>query len=353
MASMSSTRVYAFLQKPTPAQVRAAGGILPGDKVALDTGLLHFDAGLSAGLSRLASTLPEIPFLDLYRQFTLSLTGEAPCALPELAALLHGVPFHCSLVEGTFTHVGTTSHFRRLFKGGVVDSILAPGSKLGPGALVIECYSTEPIRVGAGAIVHGLTDLSGPMTVAEDTVVHQVPIHLPDGRRGFVVRSYGAEDDPKTPTWFGRPILEVLKSLDLDPEEVWPGVPQHERCLWNAQLFLFNNNALPRLSLATSTEYADAEALAEVRDRRRDANWRASAVALARSETDVRPLLIHSPGINALAGTGRALSAEAVGLEASAPSEAASRYFQASLFYDQAGLAEESAHARSAAFSAV
>lgn len=346
-------QVYAFLQKPTPAQVRAAGGILPGNQVALDTGLLHFDAALSASLSQLASTLPEIPFLDLYRQFTLSLTGEAPCALPELAALLHGVAFHCSLVEGTFTHVGTTSHFRRLFQGGVVDSILAPGSELGPGALVIECHSTEPIRVGAGAIVHGLTDSSGPLAVAEDTVVHQVPIHLPDGRRGFVVRSYGVEDDPKTPTWFGRPILEVLKTLDLDPEEVWPGIPQHERCLWNAQLFPFDNHALPRLSLATSTEYADAEALAEARDRRRDANWRASAVALARSETDVRPLLIHAPGINALAETGRALSTEAVGLEGSAPSEAASRYFQAGLFYDQAGLVEESARARSAAFSAV
>jgi len=346
-------RVYSFLQKPTPAQVRAAGGILPGNTVALDTGLLHFDPALSAGLSHLASTLPKIPFLDLYQQFTLSLTGESPCSLPELAALLHGAAFHCSLVEGTFTHVGTTSDFRRLFKGGVVDSILAPGSELGPGALVIECHTTEPIRVGAGAIVHGLTDSSGPMTVAEDTVVHQVPIHLPDGRRGFVVRSYGVEDDPKTPTWFGRPILEVLKTLDLRPKEVWPGIPQQERCLWNAQLFLFNNNALPRLSMATSTEYADREALAEAHDRRRDANWRASAVALARSETDVRPLLIRAPGINVLAETGRVLSTEAVGIEASAPSEAASRHFQASLFYDQAGLAEDSARARSAAFVAV
>jgi fucokinase len=189
--------------------------------------------------------------------------------------------------------------------------------------------------------------------VAEDTGVHQVPVHLPDGRRGFVVRTYGVEDDPKTPVWFGRPILEVLKTLDLDPEEVWTGIPQQERCLWNARLFLFDNHAQPRLSLATSTEYADREALAEARDRRRDANWRASAVALARAETDVRPLLIHAPGISALAETGRTLSAEAVGLEASAPSVAASRHFQASLFYDQAGLASDSTRARSAAFSAV
>ena len=356
-------RVYSFLQQPTLAEVRAAGGVLSsgvssgnvssGNNVALDTGLLHFDAALSARLSRLSSALSEIPFLDLYRQFTLSLTGEAPCVLPELAALLRGVPFHCSLVEGTFTHVGTTSHLRRLFQGGVVDTILAPGSELGSGALAIECHSTQPIRVGAGAIAHGLTDASGPIAVAEETVVHQVPVHLPDGRRGFVVRTYGVEDDPKTPIWFGRPIPEALKTLDLDSEEVWPGVPPAERCLWNARLFLFNNRELPRLSMATSTACADREALVEARDRRRDANWRASAVALARAETDVRPLLIHAPGIGALAETGRTLSAEAVGIEASAPSEAASRHFQASLFYDRAGLAEDSARARSAAFLAV
>jgi fucokinase len=345
--------VYSFLQKPDAAEAQAAGGILPGGQVALDTGLLHFDASLSASLSRLAAALPVIPFLDLYQHFTRSLTGEARCALPELAALLHGVPFHCSLVEGDFTHVGTTSHFRRLFKGGVVDSILSPAGEVGPGALVIECHSAQPIRVGPGAIAHGLTDAAGPITVAEGTVAHQVPVQLPDGRRGFVVRTYGVEDDPKTPTWFGRPIHEVLATLGLDPEEIWPGVPPPERCLWNAQLFLFNNHEPPRLSLATSTAYADREALAETRDRRRDANWRASALALARSETDVRPLLVHAPGITALAETGRALSGEAAGLEASAPSEAASRHFQASLFYDKAGLAEEAARARSAAFSAV
>ena len=345
--------VYSFLQKPDAAEAQAAGGILPGGQVALDTGLLHFDAELAASLSRLAAALAEIPFLDLYQQCTRALTGEARCALPELGALLHGIPFHCSLVEGDFTHVGTTSHLRGLFQGGVVDSILSEASEVGRGALVIECHSAQPIRVAAGAIAHGLTDAAGPITVAEDTVAHQVPVQLPDGRRGFVVRTYGVDDDPKTPTWFGRPIEEALATLGLDPEEVWPGVPPPERCLWNAQLFLFNNHEPPRLSLSTSTAYADREALAEARDRRRDANWRASALALALAETDVRPLLVHAPGITALAETGRALSREATVIEPGASSEAASRHFQASLFYDKAGLAEEAARARSAAFSAV
>ncbi len=345
--------VYAFLQKPNPAQVRAAGGMLPGDLVALDTGLLHFDSGSVGRLSQLAATLPEIPFLDLYQHFMLSITGEAPCALPELASLLRGVPLHCSLVEGNFTHVGTTAHFRRLFTGGAVDSVLAPGCELGTGALAIECHCTEPIRVGAGAIAHGLTDLATPLSVAEDTVCHQVPVRLPDGRRGFVVRTYGVEDDPKTPTWFGRPIVEALETLGLDPENVWPGIPEQERCLWNAQLFLLNNKSLPRFSLATSTEYADAEALSDARKSRRLANWQAAAVALARSGADVRPLLLHAPNFNALADTGRALSAEAGKIEQTFPTDAASRHLQASLFFEQAGLAEESVRARSAAFSSV
>jgi len=347
-----TSRVYAFLQKPSPDQLRAAGGILQDGQVALDTGLLHFDPALAASLTSLSAHLAQIPFLDLYRHFTLALTGETPCSLPELAAILHGVPFHCSLVEGTFTHVGTTAHFRRLFAGGPVDSTLAPGSELGPGALAIECHRTLPIRLGPGAIAHGLSDL-GPSTVAEDTVCHEVPIRLPDGRRGIVIRRYGVEDDPKTPFWFGRPILDVLDSLKLDPEAVWPGIPEPERCLWNARLFLFNDEDLPRLSLATSTEYADAEALAEARDRRRQANWQASALALAQSGTDVRPLLIHAPGIHALGETARALSADAAALESRSPSEAASRHFQASLFYEHAGMADDSARARSAAFSAV
>ena len=347
-------RVYSFLQKPTADEARAAGGILPGDRIALDIGLMHFDADLSAKLTQFVTTVSDLPFLDLYQHFTFSLTGESPCPVRELESLLHGAPFHCSLVGGTFTHVGTTSHFQRLFKGGIVDSVLADGSETGHGALVIECCSSHPIRVGAGAIAHGLTDLSGPVTVDDGTVAHEIPVRLPDGRCGFVLRTYAVEDDPKTLTWFGRPILEVLRSLNLNPGDVWPDeIPEKERCLWNARVFLFNNRELPRLSLATSTEYADTEALAEARDRRRDASWRISAVDLACSETDVRPLLLHAPGITALIETGRTLCSVARGLEDGEPADAASRHYQASLFYSRAGLADDAAGARSAAFAAV
>ena len=38
----SEGRVYSFLQKPTVAEVQAAGGVLEEESVALDSGLLYF-----------------------------------------------------------------------------------------------------------------------------------------------------------------------------------------------------------------------------------------------------------------------------------------------------------------------
>src|ERR1035438_795629 len=44
-------RVYAFLQKPSVAEVKAAGGLLGNEQVALDVGLLRFDPQAAAKLS--------------------------------------------------------------------------------------------------------------------------------------------------------------------------------------------------------------------------------------------------------------------------------------------------------------
>ncbi|MBC7293207.1 MAG: hypothetical protein H5T84_03700, partial [Thermoleophilia bacterium] len=47
-------RVYTFLQKPSLAEVRAAGGLLEDNTVAVDTGLIRFDPPVAAILTRLA-----------------------------------------------------------------------------------------------------------------------------------------------------------------------------------------------------------------------------------------------------------------------------------------------------------
>ena len=60
-------RVYSFLQKPSAAEVRAAGGMLAEDTVALDIGLIRFDVSVAARLTELAgvSRLSEMSALAL------------------------------------------------------------------------------------------------------------------------------------------------------------------------------------------------------------------------------------------------------------------------------------------------
>ncbi len=424
-------RVYAFLQKPTRSQVSEAGGLLPDGQVAVDSGLLRFDPATAAILTELAGvhhvgdewqfdhgllTRNEWGMLtiDLYEHMTLALTGQWTPA-PELDARWHrlveslrGVPFWCDLVSGEFTHIGTTTLFRRLMTeennfsrlyeaqqrlevinppgmrsaGVIVDSVLTGGGELGAGSIAIECLLHVPIRAGRGAILHGLTDLHWPIEVPDDTVAHQVPIALPTSERNTVIRVYGVEDDPKrsvssaTATWFGRPMLEMLELLGIDPESVWPGIPFEQRTLWNARLFPLTTpeeawvfarwmiglytgvsvsdwERLEHFSLATSTQWADSEALAEARTRRMQENWSVTALALAKAGSDLRPLLAHTPGLVTLATTGRALWSSAAIQRSSSPAEAASLYFQASRFFNQAGLANDATRAYQMAFTCI
>jgi len=423
-------RVYAFLQKPSVAQMAAAGARREDGRVAVDSGLLRFDAesaalitelagfsqkdgALALGPSILEEPAPgELPEIDLYQHFTMALTGEwkpapgDPPVLHRLAGALKHLPFWCSVVPGDFTHIGTTSLFRRLMtedtvysglqtaqqrwgasrqpgvrSGGVItDSVLAGGADLKPGTVVIECHLEGPVRAAAGAVLHGLDGIPGAVEVPEDVVVHQLPVLLLDGRRGVVVRVYGVEDDPKAAggraTWFGRPLAEELRALAIEPEAVWPGLAQSERTLWNAALFPVCTpqeawacaqwmmrlssgyaagewNRAERLSLATSAQQADAAVLETARARRLKAYWRMTALSLVESGADIRPLLANAPGAGPLAETGQTLCRKAAGLECSAPTEAASLYYTASLFLGQAGLAQESGRSQDDAFRMV
>lgn len=422
-----ASRVYCFLQKPTAAQIRDAGGMLPDERAALDVGLLRFDAKLAAALCAVAGIPTEkgqrsaaeitaaegnLPFLDLYQHITQALTGqwlptaEAPALLHRLAEILQGLPFWCDLVDGDFVHIGTTRLFRQLMTGEadflpyveaperlgvtslpglhsagvIIDSVFSGGGEIGRGAVAIECELSVPVQVARGSVLHGLVEIPVPVEVPEDTVVHQVPVALPGGRRGVVIRVYGVSDDPKAnvpaATWFGRPFLEVLATLGLATEEVWPGIDPASRSLWNASLFPVGTpdqawacacwmmglgegfsiqqwKQMERLSLATSAQWVDNPALADLRVRRLCGNWQTAAISLAQSGSDLRPLLAHAPGLRLLATTGRALCSQGAEAETAAPTQAASLYLQASLFLQQAGLGEEAGRAANAAFKCV
>ena len=362
-------RVYAILQKPAAAQMRRAGALAADGRVAVDSGLLYFAPDF---VSRLAAvSLPsEPPVIDLYEQFVQALTGQwvpGPAdqrVHHDLAAILKNAPFHCSVVEGEFVHIGATEPLRRVLTGDssflslytarqrlgsatpagvasagvIIDSILAPGSVLEPGSVAIECQLDVPVRAGRGSILHGLTGHSRPLEVPEDTVVHQVPVVTPGGRRGIVLQVYPVEAGPAELSEGGGTLWEDERfPLCATADEAW----EHA--------FLSDGGAHPGpfLSMKTAAEWTDQEALAEAHNARRDAEWQRLACSLAQSGADIRPLLAHAPRIVPLARAGRDL------LEAAQAQESASLYWQASLLLAQAGMETEAAGAREQAFESV
>jgi fucokinase len=401
-------RVYAFLQKPSAAQIQASGGIYPGECAAVDSGLLHIDSRIAHALTDIASRFKVDTEIDLYGHFTMALTGQwapshdAPMVLQEIARCLRGVPFWCSVVNGNFTHVGTTRLFHHIFEescdftklykanqllgrtassdthraGIIVDSIFTAGADLAPGAMAIECFTDLPVRVGRGAILHGISDIQSEVVIPENTVVHQLFVRLNNCDQAVVVRVYGTGDNPKRNEWLHHPILEVLRGLGVDPECVWPHLHESDRTLWNAKLFVAGTieeawgcarwimglnpfysverwMAATRLSLAESGKLVDLQAEGEMKLRRRTAQWRITAQGLASSGADIRPLLANAPGVAALISAGNALCLDAKRTGEAKPAEAASRFQIASLLFRQAGLLDQSEDAKASAFQQV
>jgi fucokinase len=381
-------QVYTFLQKPSAAQVKAAGGMLADELVAVDIGLLRFDPDLTADLAGLAG-LGDLPAVDLYDQITRGFTGQwrpDTDASPFWSGLVRiirppekPVAFHCAVVDGEFIHAGTTKSFRSLAagSGGVLDSVIGGGCKIGHEAVILECDLKGAVVAGRGAILHGLTALNGPVDVPDDTVVHQLPITTPEGS-GWVVRAYGVEDDPKQTlpgaTWFNRPIMETLERLGLRSEEVWTA--EQERALWNAALFPVTSadeawkcarwmmgyaseydvarwRGARRFSLAESAASADGKALTEARNRRSQGIWLETVVELAESGADLRPVLANLPGLGTAASAGRSLRQRAEELRRNGPehlTNAASYLMQSARLLDRTGFAQEAAEAENEAF---
>jgi fucokinase len=384
-------QVYTFLQKPTAAEVKAAGGFLNDGRVAVDIGLLRFDADLTMALAKLAA-FKALPAVDIYDQITRGLTGEwkpesdADIFWQELERILrsaeHPAEFHCAVVEGEFIHAGTTRSFRSLAaeSGGILDSVVGGDCYAGHEAVVLECELSGPVYASRGAILHGLTLLDGAVEVPEDTVVHQLPVEVA-GEGGWVIRVYGVEDDPKqvleSASWFNRPILETLERLGLSREEVWNS--SDTPTLWNAALFPVTTpdeawrcarwmmgyasgfgaerwRELRKLSLAESAGCADGKTLAEARNRRLQGIWQDACIALAKSGTDLRPLLANLPGLAPAASAGRSLRTHAQGLRKGNPEEwtqAASLLVQSARLLERAGLEQEAGLAEAEAFTCI
>jgi galactokinase/mevalonate kinase-like predicted kinase len=111
--------------------------------------------------------------------------------------------------------------------------------------------------------------------------------------------------------------------------------------------------AARRLSLFESARFADGKVLAEARNRRLQGIWQDTAVELAESGADLRPLLANLPGLAPAAAAGRALRNRAEELRKRSPKDltlAASHLVQAARLLGRAGLALEADSAESEAF---
>ena len=383
-------QVYTFLQKPTPAEVKDAGGVLEDGRVAVDTGLIRMDADLASALTGLARVKP-LPAVDLYDQIMRGLTGQwkpendAGSFWRELSSILRGREegweFHCSVVDGEFFHVGTTRSFRELAAGteGIIDSAIGGECKIGPEAVVLECVISGDVLVGRGAILHGLTGLEGPIEVPDDTVIHQIPVEVNGG--SWVICAYGVEDDPKqtasNATWFNLPILETLDRLGLCSEDIWGA--EEENTLWYAHLFPVTTPAeawdcarwmmgysskyslerwrgTPRLSFDESARCADRKKLADGRNDRFREIWKKTVIKLALSGADLRPILLNLPGLEPAVAVGHSLWKLATELRNGSPknlTQAASYLIQASHLLDCTGFEKEAGLAESEAFTCI
>ena len=167
-----------------------------------------------------------------------------------------------------------------------------------------------------------------------------------------------------------------LENLGLELSDVWPGLPSDQWTLWNALLFPVSSiedawacarwmmrtantfsadrwRNFPRLSLASSSQWADSTRIVAANSRRLQRNWQSTATQLALTGIDIRTLLAYAPGIAPLAEVGATLLQHAERSRSTEPTTAASRSFLASQFFGQAGLGQQAEEARKSAFGLV
>jgi hypothetical protein len=59
--------------------------------------------------------------------------------------------------------------------GVIIDSVLAPGSELGPASIAIECDLTVPASLGPGAILHGACGVARAIEVPTSLELEGTP----------------------------------------------------------------------------------------------------------------------------------------------------------------------------------
>jgi len=250
-------RVSDSWQKPPAAQLRSLDAAQPW---GLDTGILYLGAQVVEQMLEpfRAGPEPVRAFLarkgewcgvELYRDLTPPMTHAWS---PERR--LAGAPGHAQAILSQFPlrvacppradllHFGTNEELLQILSLGglprVYSSYIADGD-FGPGAVLDRCLSEQPVAVGAGSYVSGLNRPGRELSIAPGRVAYQLPVR---GGWGEAFVTLGVSDDAKRrpedgATLLGETLDTWMRELGVSAEEVWEGVPEGERSLWNARLF--------------------------------------------------------------------------------------------------------------------
>ena len=258
--------VYAYLHKPTLAELAQAAAIAPDGTVQIDTGLVWLDAptvgklvGVAAELWGTAAESPRLkvegtPFdlqpstgqpaaLNLYGDLLLPLAAtttfdsylsdasDGP-ATPEVQAAwriiwqrLRGTPFAVERLQpAAFAHFGTSQEYWRMAAGDpdlarLCGWSLPGGVEAGPVLInaVIDSQRTfPPTQAGIAPALVIDSHLAGPLTTHGAAIIanvetsqplklgHEVVLHQLPVRQGYVTRLFGLRDDPKLASTAGR-----------------------------------------------------------------------------------------------------------------------------------------------------
>ena len=293
-------RVRLFLQKPSPADQRAAGAVDPYGQVILDIGVMNFGAATAASLlavfgaraSRdgagcLTGELGEALWrhgLDFYREICCGLGAEATPEhharwarqsgstwaddlLGKLFAAIHTIPFHVDVLPRcSFLDFGVSEH---LIPSGLallqrdrgmmqprtcleINNNFGQAGRLhGEGAWVEGCRIDSVLSLGGDNLVSGV-DVTEPLYLPRGACLDVIAVRDAQGQTTWVVRCYGMNDRFKDPigggaTFCNLPMGQWLEAAGVGPEAVWDAdVPESDRTVWQARVF-------PRIS--SSAQY--------------------------------------------------------------------------------------------------
>ena len=268
------TGILVFAPKCVATLAELAGARLSGGPLELGEGVLgHHCAEVSLHLydeicGALATSADRETYLNRPYEALDPVKGRA--ARERVWEALRGLPFRAAVLEqASFLHFGTTRQYRdELARGTVPGYTLAPalnsyispgvtweeakvydstlvgdGSQIGERSLVEDSDLVGTVQIEPGAVVSSVSARVASLLVRSDVVLHQVAAAYPgQAAPATTTLLFGVADNPKAicgddATFMGQPFDRWLDAHGIHPDEVWPGVDESERCLWNALLY--------------------------------------------------------------------------------------------------------------------